>query len=69
MIKFYKRSGLRVSKKYVENARDSYVIAKKTGHMGNLKCEVNLTIADRVSKMSAVEFSNWSGQFTYRISK
>ncbi len=65
-MKWFKRSGQRISKSVVQKAKDSYANAKRTGKMGTLSCSVQLALADAIDKMSLIEFVNWSGQFTYR---
>lgn len=64
--KWYKRNGKRVSKQAVQNAKNAYVTAKRTGKMGNLRCSIQLKVADRVDSMSLIEFVNMTGMFTYR---
>ena len=65
-MKWYKRSGQRVSQKRVKQAKDNYAIAKRTGQMDNLKCSKQPAVADSIDKMSLIEFANFSGMFTYR---
>ena len=65
-MKWYKRTGQQVSELTVKKARSNFAIAKRTGRMGNLRCTVNLDVADRVEQMTLVEFANMSGMFTYR---
>lgn len=65
-VYFYKRSGQRVTKQAVLKARDQYARGKRTGLLGGLSCRIQVDVADRVEKMTAIEFCNWSGQFTYR---
>jgi len=65
-MKWYKRSGQRVKPSTVLKAKSDYAYAKETGKMGNISCKINLQIAKRIESMSLIEFSNYSGMFTYR---
>jgi len=65
-MKWYKRTGQRVTVQMVERAKLNFVNAKRTGQMGPIKCTVNLDVANRVEQMTLVEFANMSGMFTYR---
>jgi len=69
-IRWFKRSGQRVSEAYVARAKASFAEAKRTGRMGTyMTCSIQPVIADRIDRMTLVEFVNWSGQFTYRWGK
>ena len=65
-MKFYRRSGQRVSKEKVTKARAAYAEGKRTGKLGHLKCAVNHEEAARIEAMSLMEFCRWSGAFTYK---
>lgn len=66
-IRWFRRSGQRISEKKVIQAQQNYVEAKRTGNMGCLKCSIQLKMADSIEAMSLIEFANWSGQFTYKF--
>lgn len=68
-IRWYRRDGRRATTKDVARARQNYAEGKRTGRMGDLRCNTNLTVADRVERMTLIEFANWSGQFTYRFER
>ena len=68
-IRWYKRSGHKVSAKFVLRAKQSYADCKRTGSIGPLRCAVNLKLAEAIDNMSLIEFANYTGQFTYRIER
>lgn len=63
---FYKRSGEKVSRETVQRSQIAYAVAKRTGKMGDIRCSIQPTIADRIESMTAEQFSGWSGQFTFK---
>ena len=67
MRRFYKRSGISISRKKVNEAKkrlaDSYRIGKLIGT--DLPLHINIKLADRIEKMSEEEFCNYSGMATY----
>jgi len=66
-IRWFKRSGQRVSKAAVRKAKASFAEAKRTGRMGSdMTCSIQPAVADRIDRMTLIEFANWSGTFTYR---
>jgi hypothetical protein len=65
-MKWFKRSGERVSAKAVQKAKDNYVLAKRTGRMGCLKCNINHKVAEQIEKMTLREFASWSGSYAFR---
>jgi len=66
-IRWFKRSGQRISESAVRKAKASFAEAKRTGRMGGLmKCSIQTVVADRIDRMTLIEFANWTGQFTYR---
>jgi hypothetical protein len=63
---WYKRSGVRTTRKAVQSAKDQYALGKRLGAIGSLRCSVQPTVADCIDKMTLDQFATWTGQFTYR---
>jgi hypothetical protein len=68
-VTFYYRNGEQATIREVLAAQRNYVVAKRTGRMGNLPCSVQPEVADSIERMTPTEFARWSGLFTYRTNK
>lgn len=65
-MKYYNRSGKRISKAAVESAKRNAAEARRTGKLGSIRCEINERLADRFDAMTLPEFINYTGICTYR---
>jgi hypothetical protein len=63
---FYRRSGERVSRKQVRQARLNYANGKRTGDLGGLPCSIQTTVADAIERMRDEDFADWSGGYTWK---
>jgi hypothetical protein len=67
MVKFFLQNGKEVDEDHVCRAKIAYENAKRTGQIGIIKCSINIELADKISKMSNIEFAIYTN--CYKIVK